>query len=147
MEAANRGAQEAGGLSVAAGIDLPSEVGANRYLDRYVNFHYFFVRKVILLKYSYAFIIFPGGFGTLDEATEALTLISTKKLVQFPIIFFGKDYWNGFYEWLEESPLQSGAITEEHLRMIHLTDDFDEVLRIVSQTAKDLGVQLQPLKP
>src|SRR5918993_1447646 len=102
MEAANRGAQEAGGRSVGCNVTLPHEQFPNRYLDRYVPCHYFFVRKVLLFKYSYGFVVLPGGLGTLDELTEALTLIQTRKILQFPLVLMGVSYWNPFTELLKE---------------------------------------------
>ncbi len=101
MEAANRGAQEAGGRSVGCNIELPFEQYPNKYLDRWLTCRYFFVRKVLLMKYSYAFVVLPGGFGTLDELTEALTLIQTRKVEQFPVVLMGKDYWEPFIAMLQ----------------------------------------------
>src|SRR5262249_25446829 len=111
MEAANKGAKEGGGRSIGCNIELPFEQGANPYVDTLVNFRYFFVRKTMFIKYSNAFIIFPGGFGTLDEAFEALTLIQTGKIYQFPVILFGRHYWAGLIRWLQSRVLGEGKIS------------------------------------
>ena len=145
MEAANRGAKEAGGLSLGCNIILPNEQGSNPYLDRVVTFYYFFVRKVMLVKYSCAFVIFPGGFGTLDEMSEALTLIQTGKLYDFPVILVGKDYWGGLFEWMTRSMLANQTITSDSLLLAKLTDDPDEVIRILRGNAEYLGMALKPL--
>jgi uncharacterized protein (TIGR00730 family) len=143
MEAANRGAQEAGGLSVGATITLPSEQTNNPYLDRFVRFYYFFVRKVILVKYSYAFLILPGGFGTLDELTEALTLIQTGKLYDFPIIMMGKDYWSGFHEWMQTTLVKEATVHARDLNLIKLTDDPEEAIKIICDAARRIKLPLQ----
>lgn len=141
MEAANRGAQEAGGRSVGCNILLPFEYAPNVYLDRYVYFHYFFVRKVMLAKYSYAYVILPGGFGTLDEFFEALTLIQTGKIYDFPVILVGKNYWKGLLDWCETTLVDQGAISRDDLKLIHLTDDPQEVAKIIGDTARRLKLQ------
>lgn len=138
MEAANRGAFEAGGVSIGANILLPMEQQPNRYLTRFIDFHYFFVRKVILVKYSLAYVVLPGGFGTLDEMTEALTLIQTGKLYDFPVILVGRDYWAGFVDWVRGTLLSHGAIAEEDLAFLHVTDSPEEVMKIIQQTADQL---------
>jgi uncharacterized protein (TIGR00730 family) len=145
MEAANRGAKEVGGSSVGCNIILPHEQEPNAYLDRVVTFYYFFVRKVMLVKYSYAFVILPGGFGTLDEMTEALTLIQTGKLYDFPIILVGKQYWRGLLDWIRGTLVQGGAVSPEDLDFIHLTDDPEEALEIIRKTLQGLGLKLRPL--
>ena len=117
MEAANRGAREAGGLSVGCNIKLPLEQGHNPYLDRWVDCHYFFVRKVLLLKYSYAFVVMPGGLGTLDELSEALTLIQTRKILQFPIVLMGRDYWEPFLVMLR-AMVEAGTISAADLDLM-----------------------------
>ena len=142
MEAANRGAHEAGGPSVGCNIILPHEQAPNRYVDRVVTFYYFFVRKMMLVKYSYAFIILPGGLGTLDELSEAMTLIQTGKLYDFPVILMGKDYWKGFQDWLEGTLVKSGAVSRENLAFLHITDDPAEVLRLISEAVVGLGLRL-----
>jgi uncharacterized protein (TIGR00730 family) len=123
MEAANRGAKLAGGRSIGCNIELPFEQGANPYVDTIINFRYFFVRKTMFIKYSNAFIIFPGGFGTLDEAFEALTLIQTGKISQFPVILFGRHYWAGLIRWLQARVLGEGKISGGDLDLLLLTDD------------------------
>jgi hypothetical protein len=145
MEAANRGAKEVGGHSVGCNIVLPHEQAPNPYLDRVVTFYYFFVRKVMLVKYSYAFVIMPGGLGTLDEMTEAITLIQTGKLYDFPVILIGRDYWKGFYDWVENTLVAKGAVSPEDLGFIHITDDPNEMLTIIRDVVHGLGVQLRPI--
>jgi hypothetical protein len=123
MEAANRGAKEAGGTSIGCNIELPFEQGTNAYVDVALNFRYFFVRKTMFVKYSEAFVIFPGGFGTLDELFEALTLIQTGKIKSFPVILFGEAYWRGLLDWIERTVLQEGKISVEDLEKLIVTDD------------------------
>ena len=123
MEAANKGARLGGGLSIGCNIELPFEQGANPYVDTLVNFRYFFVRKTMFIKYSVAFIIFPGGFGTLDELFEALTLIQTGKIYQFPVILFGRHYWAGLVRWLQTRVAGEGKISQGDLDLMLLTDD------------------------
>jgi uncharacterized protein (TIGR00730 family) len=131
MEAANRGAFEAGGVSVGLGIELPFEQGMNDYVDLGVNFRYFFARKTMFLKYAQAFVVFPGGFGTLDELFEALTLVQTGKVTSFPVVLMGTAYWSGLVTWLRESALVTGTISPRDLDLFHVTDDVDEAVRIV----------------
>jgi uncharacterized protein (TIGR00730 family) len=131
MEAANKGAKEGGGQSIGCNIELPFEQGANPYVDTLVNFRYFFVRKTMFIKYSNAFIIFPGGFGTLDEAFEALTLIQTGKIYQFPVILFGRHYWAGLIRWIASRVLGEGKISSGDLDLILLTDDPREAAHAV----------------
>ena len=131
MEAANKGARLAGGRSVGCNIELPFEQGANPYVDTLVNFRYFFVRKTMFIKYSVAFIIFPGGFGTLDELFEALTLIQTGKISQFPVILFGRHYWAGLVRWLHTRVLGEGKISPGDLDLMLLTDDPAEAAQAV----------------
>ena len=140
MEAANRGAFEAGGLSVGCNIELPFEQGANPYLTRSVTFRYFFVRKMMFVKYSLGFIIFPGGFGTLDELFEALTLIQTRKIRDFPVILFGSDYWKGLMDWIGETALREGKVSSQDLKLLHLTDSPEEVVNIVNESQDSLSV-------
>ena len=123
MEAANKGAKEGGGRSIGCNIELPFEQGANPYVDTVINFKYFFVRKTMFIKYSSAFIIFPGGFGTLDELFEALTLIQTGKIYQFPVILFGRYYWAGLMRWLQARVLGEGKIAEGDMNLMLITDD------------------------
>jgi uncharacterized protein (TIGR00730 family) len=131
MEAANRGAREADGVSVGCNIELPFEQAPNPYQTRSIKFKYFFVRKTMFVKYSNAFIIFPGGYGTLDELFEALTLIQTRKIRNFPIILFGSDYWGGMVRWLEEAVLKAKNISDADRQLLHLTDSPAEVVEIV----------------
>ncbi|HEX8923040.1 MAG TPA: TIGR00730 family Rossman fold protein [Pyrinomonadaceae bacterium] len=138
MEAANRGAFEAGGLSIGCNIELPFEQFANHYLTRSLTFKYFFVRKTMFVKYSTAFIIFPGGFGTLDELFEALTLIQTRKIKNFPVVLFGSVYWGGLLEWAKGLMLSEGKINETDLRLIHLTDSPAEAVEIVVRSQDSL---------
>jgi len=134
MEAANRGAQSAGGVSIGFNIKLPNQQNPNRYIDqdKLVSFQYFFVRKVMFLKYAQAFIALPGGFGTLDEVSEAITLIQTGKSERFPVILMGKSYWDGFYRWIKETMLQEkGYISEEDLGFIYLEESPEAVVEII----------------
>ena len=127
MEAANRGAFENGGQSVGCNLQLPFEKQANPYLHRSVTFEHFFVRKVLLIKYSYAFIIMPGGFGTMDEFFETLTLVQTKTLIQFPIVLFGKEYYKELLEAMNDMAVK-GTISKQDMNLVLLTDDFDEAI-------------------
>jgi len=129
MEAANRGCQEGNGLSIGCNIELPFEQGINAYVERAINFRYFFVRKTMFVKYSTAFIVFPGGFGTMDELFEALTLIQTGKVKHFPVILFGKAYWAGLVEWLRERVAGEGKIDTADLELFHVTDDPEDAVR------------------
>lgn len=131
MEASNRGAHEAGALSIGLNIRLPFEAHINPYVDINETFNFFFVRKVMLVKYAHAFIIFPGGYGTLDEMFEALTLIQTGKVSNFPVILMGKKYWAKLIEWLKEFPLAEGMVKPTDFDDLHLTDDPKEATRIV----------------
>ena len=123
MEAANRGAHDAGGLSIGCNIELPFEQGSNPYLSRSINFRFFFVRKTMFVKYAAAFIVFPGGFGTMDELFESLTLIQTGKIKDFPVVLVGVDYWKGLEAWLRETAAKAGNIDEDDLLRFHITDD------------------------
>ena len=131
MEAANRGAKEAGGLSIGCNIELPFEQGSNPYLNRSLNFKFFFVRKTMFVKYATAFIVFPGGYGTLDELFEALTLIQTGKVKHFPVILFGRAYWGGLVEWLARTVAEERKINPADLHLFSVTDDPAEAARIV----------------
>jgi uncharacterized protein (TIGR00730 family) len=134
MEAVNRGASEAGGFSVGLGIELPFEQGLNPWVDLGVNFRYFFARKTMFIKYSQAFICLPGGFGTLDELFEALTLVQTKKVTKFPVVLFGSKYWGGLYRWIADTLLAEGKIGEKDLELLHVTDDIDDAVRVVQDS-------------
>jgi uncharacterized protein (TIGR00730 family) len=135
MEAVNRGACEAGGVSVGLGIELPFEQRLNEWVDVGINFRYFFARKTMFVKYAQAFVIMPGGFGTLDEMFEALTLVQTRKVTRFPVILFGTKYWGGLIDWLRSAVLPGGKIAAPDLDLIHVTDDVDDAVgRIVAAT-------------
>jgi uncharacterized protein (TIGR00730 family) len=136
MEAANRGAHEAGGLSIGCNIELPLEQHPNPYVDLSVEFHYFFARKTMFVKYSDAFVIMPGGFGTLDELFEAITLIQTGKIRNFPVVLIGHAYWDGLLAWLRDVQLPVGAIDLNDLDLLRVTDDVDEAVAIISEYAK-----------
>src|SRR5690349_15489540 len=131
MEAANKGAGEAGGVSVGLGIELPFESGLNQYVDRGLNFRYFFARKTMFVKYAQGFVVLPGGFGTFDELFEALTLVQTQKVTSFPVVLFGRDYWQGLLDWVQESVLGYGCISERDLALLRVTDDVDEAVTIM----------------
>ena len=128
MEAANRGCQEAGGVSVGCNIELPFEQRLNPFVDLGIDFRYFFVRKTMFVKYAEAFVVFPGGFGTLDELFEALTLVQTGKVLEFPIVLYGSDYWSGLVGWLRERALAEGKVSPEDLDILHVCDDPHEAL-------------------
>jgi uncharacterized protein (TIGR00730 family) len=131
MEAANRGASEAGGLSVGLGIELPFEQDLNEWVDVGIAFRYFFVRKTMFVKYAQAFVILPGGFGTLDELFEALTLVQTRKVTRFPVILFGSDYWSGLLTWIRTTLAETGTINAGDLDLITVTDDIGEVMSVI----------------
>jgi uncharacterized protein (TIGR00730 family) len=131
MEAANKGARLAGALSIGCNIELPFEQKINQYVDRAMTFRYFFVRKTMFVKYSEAFVTFPGGFGTLDELMEALTLIQTKKITNFPVILFGREYWGGLIEWMRQYVLAANNITQEDIDSIYLVDEPERVRDII----------------
>jgi len=137
MEAANKGAQNANGTSVGLNIELPMEQTPNQYQDVKVEFRYFFVRKLMFVKYAVGYVIFPGGFGTMDELFEALTLIQTKKIRGFPVVLVGKDYWSGLIDWMKKSALAAGNISTEDLDLMHIVDDPEEVCAIIHKRYKD----------
>jgi uncharacterized protein (TIGR00730 family) len=137
MEAANRGAQEGNGLSIGCNIELPFEQGTNAYVERSINFRYFFVRKTMFVKYATAFIVFPGGFGTMDELFEALTLIQTGKVKHFPVVLFGVEYWNGLREWLAGRVVGEGKIDGKDLNLFHVTDDPAEAVALVVRAREE----------
>jgi uncharacterized protein (TIGR00730 family) len=131
MEAANRGCREGGGLSIGCNIELPHEQGLNPYVDLGIEFKYFFARKTMFVKYADAFVIMPGGFGTLDELFESLTLIQTGKIRDFPVVLVGTRYWQGLIDWMRETQLKAGAITDADIGLLKLTDDPDEVRDLI----------------
>jgi hypothetical protein len=131
MEAANHGCREGGGLSIGCNIELPHEQGLNEYVDLGIEFKYFFARKTMFVKYADAFVIMPGGFGTLDELFEALTLIQTGKIRDFPVVLVGTEYWQGLIDWMRATQIPAGAVTPEDIALLRLTDDPDEVCEII----------------
>ncbi len=133
MEAANRGAYDAKGISVGCNIELPYEQVPNEYINKLVSFRYFFIRKVMFVKYAHAFVAFPGGFGTLDEVFEMLTLIQTKKVKRFPVVLVGSDYWKGALNWIENVLLQSGNISPKDTELFRVEDDMRSVVRIIHE--------------
>ncbi|WP_112470604.1 TIGR00730 family Rossman fold protein [Streptomyces triticisoli] len=135
MEAANKGALEAGGLSVGLGIELPFEQGLNPYVDIGLNFRYFFVRKLMFVKYAQGFVVLPGGLGTLDELFEALTLVQTQKVTRFPIVLFGTAYWGGLVDWLTHTLVAEGKAAKADLALFHVTDDVEEAVALMSKEA------------
>ena len=139
MEAANRGAFEAGGLSIGCNIELPFEQRPNPYQTRSLKFKYFFVRKMMFVKYSLGFIIFPGGFGTFDELFEALTLIQTRKIRNFPVVLFGSQYWSGLLDWFKAVVLPGGKISDPDFSIFHVTDSPQEVIEIMNRSQNSLN--------
>ncbi|MEW9516692.1 TIGR00730 family Rossman fold protein [Streptomyces tubercidicus] len=137
MEAANKGANEAGGTSVGLGIELPFEQGMNEYVNLGVDFRYFFVRKTCFVKYARGFVVLPGGLGTLDELFEALTLVQTRKVTRFPIVLFGTAYWSGLVDWLRDTLIAQGKASMHDLELFHLSDDVDEAIALVT---KEIGI-------
>ncbi len=131
MEAVNRGAFEAGGVSVGLGIELPFEQGMNEYVNLGVHFRYFFARKTMFVKYARGFAVLPGGFGTLDELFEALTLVQTHKVTSFPIVLLGRTYWGGLVDWLREAAVEMGTISPGDVDLVHMTDDVEEAVEIL----------------
>jgi uncharacterized protein (TIGR00730 family) len=142
MEAANKGATEAGGLSVGLGIELPFEQGLNPWVDIGIDFRYFFARKTMFVKYAQAFVVLPGGFGTMDELFEALTLVQTRKVTRFPVVMMGSAYWHGLLTWLRDTMQAEGKIGPEDLDLLFVTDDVDEAVRHVVGADSAAGVEL-----
>jgi len=136
MEAANRGAVEAGGVSVGLGIELPFESGLNPYVDVGVNFRYFFTRKTMFVKYAQGFVVLPGGFGTFDELFEALTLVQTQKVTSFPIVLVGTSYWSGLVDWIRSTVLAEGKVVAADVEMFRVTDDLDEVVTVMVEAQR-----------
>jgi uncharacterized protein (TIGR00730 family) len=147
MEAANRGAKDVGGRSIGCNIVLPMEQKPNPYLDKFVEFKYFFVRKVMLVKYSYAFVVMPGGFGTLDELFEALTLIQTKKIESFPVVLMGKEFWEPMMAFIRDRLIARGTISPEDLNLLMVTDSVDEAVRLVAACALPKAKEAEADKP
>jgi uncharacterized protein (TIGR00730 family) len=141
MEAANRGAYEAGGISIGCNIELPHEQHANEYVNLQIDFRYFFVRKTMFVKYSEGFIVFPGGFGTMDELFEALTLIQTGKTLGFPLVLYGRDFWEDLVAWMRRRLLGDGMISEEDLALMHIVDSPEEVCAVFAALELDAIVK------
>ncbi|GED09090.1 TIGR00730 family Rossman fold protein [Cellulosimicrobium cellulans] len=141
MEAANKGASEAGGLSIGLGIELPFEQGMNRYVNLGVNFRYFFARKTMFVKYAQGFVVLPGGFGTFDELFEALTLVQTHKITEFPVALVGTDYWSGLLEWARTAVAGRGMISAHDLDLVHLCDDPAEAVEYVCDRGAELRAE------
>ncbi len=138
MEAANKGASEAGGVSVGLGIELPFEAGLNQWVDMGINFRYFFARKTMFVKYSQGFIVLPGGLGTLDELFEALTLVQTGKVTSFPVVLIGSNYWTGLLDWLRHTVAAEGKMSPADLDLITVTDDVDEAVKLMTDARDGL---------
>ncbi|NUT34927.1 MAG: TIGR00730 family Rossman fold protein [Hamadaea sp.] len=139
MAAANRGVSDAGGLSVGLGIELPFEQGLNEWVELGIDFRYFFVRKTMFVKYAQGFVVLPGGFGTMDELFEALTLVQTRKVTQFPVVLMGTSYWGGLVDWMRGTMLAEGKISKEDLDLLILTDDVGEAVQHIVNTSEAAG--------
>lgn len=135
MEAANKGASQAGGVSVGLGIELPFETGLNEWVDKGINFRYFFARKTMFVKYAQGFIVLPGGLGTLDELFEAITLRQTGKITSFPTVLIGSEFWSGLIDWLRDTLLAEGKIAAADVDLLHVTDDIDEAVTIMVEAS------------
>jgi uncharacterized protein (TIGR00730 family) len=146
MEAANRGASEAGGLSVGLGIELPFEQGLNEWVDLAIDFRYFFARKTMFVKYAQAFVVLPGGFGTMDELFEALTLVQTGKVTRFPVVLMGVDYWRGLLDWLRDTMAAAGKIGPIDLELICLTDDVNAAVRHIVEAEAALSAEQEAVR-
>src|SRR5512145_191355 len=137
MEAANKGARNGDGVSIGLNIELPMEQSANKFQDIRVEFRYFFVRKLMFVKYAVGYVIFPGGFGTMDELFEALTLIQTRKIRGFPVILVGREYWQGLTDWIRSSMLAMGSVSEDELNLFHIVEEPEEVCEIIRKRYQD----------
>ena len=142
MEAANKGAQSADGISVGLNIELPLEQEPNPFQDVRLEFRYFFIRKLMFVKYAVGYVIFPGGFGTMDELFEALTLIQTKKIRSFPVIMVGREYWQGMIDWLKKTVLEAGNVSPEDIDLMSIVDDPEEVCAIITRRYKDRTIRV-----
>ncbi|GAB3133199.1 TIGR00730 family Rossman fold protein [Tsukamurella serpentis] len=147
MEAANRGAKDAGGLSVGLGIELPFEQGLNDWVDLGINFRYFFVRKTMFVKYAQAFVCLPGGFGTLDELFEALTLVQTGKVTRFPIVLLGSQYWGGLVDWIESTLVARGMAAPADAALLTVTDSVSEAVEIIRSADAQREADASPVDP
>jgi len=139
MQAANHGADDAGAISVGLNIELPYEQSLNPYVNVALKFHYFFTRKVMFVRYSSAFVVLPGGYGTMDELFEALTLIQTRKIMHFPVILVGRDYWQGLLDWIVKSMLSQGRVSQLDVELLQIVDTADQVLEAVQEAARRQG--------
>jgi len=146
MEAANRGASEAGGLSVGLGIELPFEQGINDWVDMAIDFRYFFARKTMFVKYAQAFVVLPGGFGTLDELFEALTLVQTGKVTRFPVVLMGSAYWRGLLDWMRDTLAADGKISPADLELIVVTDEVDTAVQHIVDADAALAAEQDALQ-
>ncbi len=146
MEAGNKGASEQGGVSVGLNIDLPMEQSHNGFIDpdKILDHRYFFVRKVMFVKYAKAFVVLPGGFGTMDELFEVLTLIQTEKISKLPVVLFGKDFWGSLEEWIVKTMIVGGTVSDKDLDLFFITDDTDEVITFINRFYSEKKGQLQP---
>lgn len=140
MEAANKGASEAGGVSVGLGIELPFEAGLNPWVDKGINFRYFFARKTMFVKYSQGFVVLPGGVGTLDELFEAITLVQTGTVTSFPIVLLGVDYWQGLLDWVREQMLGHGMIGPDDMDLVLVTDDVSQAVKVMAEARAERNV-------
>jgi len=147
MEAANKGASQAGGVSVGLGIELPFETGLNNWVDVGINFRYFFARKTMFVKYAQGFAVLPGGLGTFDELFEALTLVQTQKITSFPIVLIGTAYWQGLIDWLRDSVLADGKISPHDLDLLTVTDDLDHVVSLMVEAREGHAPTVHPRQP
>lgn len=139
MEAANKGASQSGGVSVGLGIELPFEQGMNEWVDLGIQFRYFFARKTMFVKYAQAFVVFPGGFGTLDELFEAITLVQTGKVTSFPVVLYRRSYWQGLIDWVQDSLVGEGKISPEDIGMLQVTDSIEEIVEIIQRAEAERG--------
>jgi len=147
MEAANKGACEAGGASIGLGIELPFESGLNQWVDKGINFRYFFARKTMFVKYAQGFVVLPGGLGTFDELFEALTLVQTQKVTSFPIVLLGASYWQGLLDWMRDTVLAEGKINPQDLDMMVVTDDVEEAVALMVAAREDRWPTPSPKRP
>ncbi len=146
MEAANKGCAEAGGLSVGLGVELPFEQGINPWVDLGIDFRYFFARKTMFVKYAQAFVVLPGGFGTMDELFEALTLVQTRKVTRFPVVLMGSEYWGGLLDWMRGTMAAEGKISPVDLDLVCVTDDVDEAVRHIVEADRALAAEREALE-
>jgi uncharacterized protein (TIGR00730 family) len=146
MEAANKGAAEAGGLSIGLGVELPFEQGMNDWVDIGIDFRYFFVRKTMFVKYAQAFAVLPGGFGTMDELFEALTLVQTQKVTRFPVVLLGTDYWRGLIDWMRERMAGDGKISPDDLELLCVTDDIEVAVRYIVEADAAIAAEQEAVE-